>query len=144
MLLLTKWLISIAAILVGLVAKPQKIFFEQLTTAEGLPSDYVNCVFRDSKGSLWIGTDKGACRFDGKNFLYLNKDNGLASNFVYCISGGVTWSNATQAPTLSNAELITIRNPHVVTVSASTVVKKVVLENGALLNVAAGTLFITN
>jgi signal transduction histidine kinase/ligand-binding sensor domain-containing protein len=64
----------------------QKLFFEQLTTAEGLPSDYVNCVFRDSKGFLWIGTDKGVCRYDGQHFLSFNKDNGLTSNFVSAIS----------------------------------------------------------
>lgn len=73
--------VSIAiALLMGYSTWSQKVFFEQLTTAEGLPSDYVNCVFRDSKGYLWVGTDKGACRYDGNKFLYLNKDNGLTSN----------------------------------------------------------------
>ncbi|MFI5132937.1 MAG: two-component regulator propeller domain-containing protein [Chitinophagales bacterium] len=83
---LKNWIITVMLLLEGICGRPQKIFFEQLTTAEGLPSDYVNCVFRDSKGYLWIGTDKGACRYDGNTFLYLNKDNGLASNFVYCIT----------------------------------------------------------
>ena len=64
----------------------QKIFFEEINSATGLPSDYVNCVFRDSRGYLWVGTDKGACRYDGHQFQYFNRDNGLTSNFVYCIS----------------------------------------------------------
>ncbi len=67
-------------------AYAQKVFFEQLTTAEGLPSDYVNVLFEDSKGNLWIGTDKGVCRYNGKEFSYFNKDNGLTSNFVFCIT----------------------------------------------------------
>ena len=64
----------------------QKFSFEQLTTAEGLPSDYVNLVYEDSKGFLWIATDKGACRYDGRTFQLFNKDNGLPDNFVICFA----------------------------------------------------------
>lgn len=80
------WPILIALLLIGTKARSQKIFFEQLTTAEGLPSDYVNCLFEDSQGNLWIGTDKGACRFDGLQFQYFSNDNGLPSNFVSCFA----------------------------------------------------------
>ena len=80
------WPILVLLLLSGIESQSQKIFFEQLTTAEGLPSDYVNCVFEDSKGYLWVGTDKGACRYDGRQFQYFNNDNGLSSNFVSCFS----------------------------------------------------------
>lgn len=30
---------------------------------DGLPSDYVNCVFIDSKGTIWFGTGSGMCRY---------------------------------------------------------------------------------
>jgi len=79
-----KWPVFVFLSLFSIIARSQKLFFEQLTTAEGLPSDYVNTVFKDSKGYLWIGTDKGACRYDGRQFLYHTTDNGLSSNFVYC------------------------------------------------------------
>ena len=78
-----KWVVVVLYFLFSNTGRAQKIFFEQLTTAEGLPSDYVNCIFRDSKGFLWIGTDKGVCRYDGRRFYYLDKDDGLPSNFVY-------------------------------------------------------------
>src|SRR5580700_5232305 len=74
------------SILISQPVDAQKVFFEQLTTAEGLPSDYVNTVFEDSKGFLWIGTDKGACCYKGRQFFYFNKDNGLTSNFINCIT----------------------------------------------------------
>ena len=80
------WILTAAVLLFYSNAPSQKIFFEQLSTAEGLPSDYVNCVFEDSKGYLWIGTDKGACRYDGREFQYFNSDNGLLSNFVSCFA----------------------------------------------------------
>src|ERR1044071_8579287 len=83
----TKTILSIVIfLLTGFSTRCQKVFFEQLTTAEGLPSDYVNSVFRDSKGFLWVAMDKGVSRYDGHSFLNLNKDNGLTSNFVYCIT----------------------------------------------------------
>jgi len=80
------WIITSAILLHFTNANSQKIFFEQLTTSEGLPSDYVNCLFEDSKGHLWIGTDKGACRYDGRTFQYFSNDNGLPSNFVSCFA----------------------------------------------------------
>ncbi len=80
------WPILALFLLFGIKSQSQKIFFEQLTTAEGLPSDYINCVFEDSKGYLWVGTDKGACRYDGRQFQYFNNDNGLPSNFVSCFA----------------------------------------------------------
>lgn len=83
---LKRYLLPLLALMISFNASSQKVFFEQLTTAEGLPSDYVNDVFKDSKGFLWIATDKGVCRYDGHSFLYLNKDNGLSSNFVYSIT----------------------------------------------------------
>jgi signal transduction histidine kinase/ligand-binding sensor domain-containing protein len=78
------WLI--AGIIFTGVSRGQKIFFEQLTTAEGLPSDYVNCIFEDSRGILWIGTDKGACTYDGLQFQNFSNDNGLSSNFISCFA----------------------------------------------------------
>jgi ligand-binding sensor domain-containing protein/two-component sensor histidine kinase len=82
------WIVFYSGIFLftGSASIAQKIFFEQLTSAEGLPSDYVNTIFEDSKGFLWIGTDKGACRYKDKQFVYFNKDNGLPSNFINCIS----------------------------------------------------------
>lgn len=48
-------------------SQPPQFWFESLTTAEGLPSNYITALLYDAEGFLWIGTDKGLCRFDGKN-----------------------------------------------------------------------------
>jgi signal transduction histidine kinase/ligand-binding sensor domain-containing protein len=83
-----RWIVFCSGVflLTGESVSAQKIFFEQLTSAEGLPSDYVNTIFEDSKGFLWIGTDKGVCCYKDKQFIYFNKDKGLPSNFVNCIT----------------------------------------------------------
>jgi signal transduction histidine kinase/ligand-binding sensor domain-containing protein/CheY-like chemotaxis protein len=39
--------------------------FRHLTTEDGLPSNYVWRVLKDSKGFIWIGTNAGLCRYDG-------------------------------------------------------------------------------
>ena len=41
--------------------------FDHVTTANGLPSQCVTCVVRDSQGFVWIGTSRGLARFDGVN-----------------------------------------------------------------------------
>ncbi|GEM_PF-3665252 len=105
------WPVVFFILLVGIPAQSQKIFFEQLTTAEGLPSDYINCIFQDSKGFLWVGTDKGACRYDGKNFLYFNTDNGLVSNFITCFDEdpkGNIWLGTMQGVYVFNGQAVHI------------------------------------
>ena len=42
-------------------------FFQKLTTFNGLSSNYIQCIFRDSRGYLWIGTPNGLNRYDGRN-----------------------------------------------------------------------------
>ncbi len=42
------------------------INFYKLTNEEGLSQTTVNVLFKDSEGFLWIGTDDGLNRYDGK------------------------------------------------------------------------------
>ena len=51
-----------------LSGKNSDIKFEHLTVEDGLSQSYVRCLFQDSKGFLWIGTEDGLNRYDGYNF----------------------------------------------------------------------------
>src|SRR6266705_5357095 len=51
-----------------LCAQQQSYVFQHITSKDGLASDKANCIFQDSKGFYWVGTDNGLQRFDGKNF----------------------------------------------------------------------------
>jgi len=42
-----------------------RIPFENLTTKDGLVSNQVNCIVKDSMGFFWYGTSLGLCRHDG-------------------------------------------------------------------------------
>ena len=39
--------------------------FRRLDTRNGLSNSQVNCVYRDSRGFVWIGTAYGLNRYDG-------------------------------------------------------------------------------
>jgi signal transduction histidine kinase/DNA-binding response OmpR family regulator/ligand-binding sensor domain-containing protein len=43
-------------------------------------------VFKDSKGYLWIGTNRGALRFDGKHFYHIGQKEGLSDKGVFSIN----------------------------------------------------------
>ncbi len=46
----------------------QSLPFIPFTTANGLSQNSVHCIFQDSRGTLWIGTQYGLNRFDGRSF----------------------------------------------------------------------------
>jgi ligand-binding sensor domain-containing protein len=50
---------------------------------EGLPSSFVYRVVPDSKGFMWVLTDKGMARFDGKNFQLITNDVGKSGNSAF-------------------------------------------------------------
>jgi len=45
--------------------------FTNFTTDDGLVSDYVNSIFTDSRGRIWIGTFNGLSMYDGASFTTL-------------------------------------------------------------------------
>src|ERR1035437_5803504 len=42
--------------------------FYHLDVTQGLSNNRVNCIYKDSKGYIWIGTSYGLNRYDGYNF----------------------------------------------------------------------------
>ena len=48
------------------------------TTEQGLPSNVTYQCLEDNKGFLWIATDQGVARFDGKNFQVYGKVQGVS------------------------------------------------------------------
>lgn len=60
--------------------------FRRLDTGDGLSSSQVNCIFKDSRGSVWIGTAYGLNRYDGyrvKTFYSNRRDTTtMPDNYV--------------------------------------------------------------
>ena len=63
--------------------------FEHLTINEGLLSNRIRCIFRDSKDYLWIGTDAGLNKYDSYQvvkYKYKEKQSGsISSDNTTCI-----------------------------------------------------------
>src|SRR5436305_13252186 len=49
----------------GHVHAQDAFIFNHMTTKDGLASNFVNSIFQDKKGFLWIGTENGLQRYDG-------------------------------------------------------------------------------
>ncbi|MFN7912757.1 MAG: two-component regulator propeller domain-containing protein [Bacteroidota bacterium] len=52
------------------------------TQQQGLAGMAVNCMSYDGKGNLWVGTDAGLCKFDGKEWWLYSTVQGLSGNTI--------------------------------------------------------------
>jgi ligand-binding sensor domain-containing protein/serine phosphatase RsbU (regulator of sigma subunit) len=53
---------------------------------DGLPNSNVSCIYNDSRGYLWIGTETGMCCFNGNNYKTYSRKDGLPGNWVRAIT----------------------------------------------------------
>ncbi len=71
-------------------AQQEDIFFKHYGLDQGLSSQNLNCIFKDSRGFLWIGTRDGLNCFDGRHFkIYRHNRKDSASiinNNITCIT----------------------------------------------------------
>lgn len=60
--------------------------FNSFTISNGLSQSYVTCIIQDNTAALWIGTQDGLNRFDGKNFEIYSSDDtpGVGNSFIKC------------------------------------------------------------
>ncbi|MBC6950502.1 hypothetical protein DWB58_21455, partial [candidate division KSB1 bacterium] len=52
----------------SLCAQFAALEFENFTLEHGLPNNRIRCIFQDSRGFVWIGTENGLARYDGHGF----------------------------------------------------------------------------
>lgn len=66
----------------------QTLSFRNFTTRDGLPGNFILALKQDRQGNLWIGSNKGLSRFDGKKFTNYSKLNGLIGEYIFSIEFG--------------------------------------------------------
>ncbi len=59
-----------------------KFSVKNLDLNEQLPSNYINCFYRDKNKNLWIGTNSGLCFLDKSNLKVLGIKNGMLSESI--------------------------------------------------------------
>ncbi|MCR4843484.1 MAG: response regulator [Bacteroidales bacterium] len=89
-----------AFLIILLPLRAEKVVaFRHYTTAEGLSSNQINAVYRDSKGILWVGTGAGLDRYDAYRFNVYTQEDGLPGLYVTQLSEdtqGQIWLYTTQ------------------------------------------------
>lgn len=78
-----KFLIIVVFLIANAAIYAQKPVFRHYSVNEGLPSSEVYHIIQDSKGYIWIATNMGVSRFDGKNFKNYDIQSGLPENTVF-------------------------------------------------------------
>jgi len=64
----------------------QHFYSRNFTVNDGLPSNLIHSIYKDSRGMMWIGTGSGLCQFDGEEFKVLGSGKGLAGYNVFSIT----------------------------------------------------------
>ncbi|WP_225869586.1 ligand-binding sensor domain-containing protein [Pedobacter psychroterrae] len=60
----------------------QSTYLQHFSTKDGLPSNNCFYTMQDTKGYIWVATDAGVSRFDGKIFENFSVDDGLPDNQI--------------------------------------------------------------
>lgn len=81
-----KLFVVLLTIAVGFPARAQILALRTYTQNEGLLSNGVNTLYQDSRGYLWAGTNEGLSVYDGRSFINYTPLDGLALNYVNCIT----------------------------------------------------------
>ena len=75
-------------------ASAERLAFTTFRSFEGRIYTDVNVVVEDRQGFLWLGTEKGLARFDGRNFRHFGKEQGLTKTNVTSLAfagNGALW-----------------------------------------------------
>jgi signal transduction histidine kinase/ligand-binding sensor domain-containing protein/CheY-like chemotaxis protein/HPt (histidine-containing phosphotransfer) domain-containing protein len=81
------WLLGVSAAGGAAAAEAPALILQHLTTADGLPQGTVYTTLQDSQGFIWLATEDGLVRYDGrelKRYAYSpSSSSGLPGNFIY-------------------------------------------------------------
>lgn len=74
--------IYVACLLCVASASAQTVYLPNYSAKNGLPSNNCYYALQDQKNFIWIATESGVSRFDGKNFENFSVDDGLPDNQI--------------------------------------------------------------
>lgn len=64
----------------------QHFYSRNYTINNGLPDNCIRDIYKDSRGFLWLGTDAGLSKFNGKDFTLYTIEDGLAGDKIWSIT----------------------------------------------------------
>ena len=66
------------------ISHAQQFKVTQYTEAQGLPTNSIRSIVQDQTGFIWIATDKGLVRYDGRKFQKYS--DGLRGEYIRCVT----------------------------------------------------------
>ncbi|MBR1484547.1 MAG: helix-turn-helix domain-containing protein [Prevotella sp.] len=79
----------IILLLTAPLAMTANYLFKVLDAKDGLTSSQVNCILKDSRGFIWMGTPAGLYRYDGYSFRHFQTDSqdgqSLPDSYIYSV-----------------------------------------------------------
>lgn len=89
--------------------------YSALKHMEGAISSVVHCVYQDSKGYIWLGTDAGVSCYNGYEFKHITRDDGLSDHEIFQIhedgKGRLWFLTYNGEPTIyDHGEILTSKN----------------------------------
>lgn len=95
-----KLLLVFLCFLSHLLLFSQEYYYRQFTTQNGLPTKTIYEIYCADDGFIWMGSDIGLIRYDGREFKLFTTDDGLPDTEVLHVFGdaqnriwGITFSN---------------------------------------------------
>jgi len=64
----------------------QNYYTRNITMDDGLPSNTIRDIYKDSRGYVWIGTEAGLAKYDGTKFKTYTTRDGLSGNRIWSIT----------------------------------------------------------
>ncbi len=78
---------------------------------DGLPNDYIRCVFMDRAGTLWIGTNGDGLAQIGSKITSFTTRNGLPDNRIWSITQDSTVRSGSAPVAVGSAAFATASFP---------------------------------
>ncbi len=116
---MTKYLLYLLFCLFGFQSFTQKDFrFRNYTISDGLSQSSVTTIVQDNLNTLWVGTQDGLNRYDGKRFEVFTSDKtkGIESEYIKCSAidlEGNLWFGTTNGLTTYNLYSETFETFHI-------------------------------
>jgi signal transduction histidine kinase/ligand-binding sensor domain-containing protein len=88
--------------------------FRHYGDEHGLENPIITSLVQDRRGFLWVGTQDGLYRFDGRGFVRFGRQEGLPSSFVEALhvdTSGVLWVGTAAGLALVEGEAFRIFGP---------------------------------
>ena len=111
--LISKWIFLILIVLLNCSSdlfsqKSETDLINKYTTEQGLSSNVIYSILQDNKGLIWVATEEGLNKFDGKNFTVFSVNKGRHSlshnrtQTLYLAPDGNVWTGTSNGLNIYN------------------------------------------